>query len=151
MCLNGCIILASSGGLWLAEAGSAGASGVLLQSVLAVAIALVSGLVSKLLIKTIEKAGVQLDEAKEIAVEEATRKAIKFAAEWAAKRAKVQSLSTKGEQKLEVAAKRLLDKLPDISKEEAKKLVEEGLSDAKEGAAHFLARAADAARSRDPK
>ena len=135
----------------MAEAGSAGVSGVLLQSVLAVAIALVSGLVSKFLIKAIEKAGVQLDEAKQFAIEEATRKAIKYAAEWAAKRSKIQSLSTKGVQKLEVAASRLLEKIPDISKEEARKLVEESLSDVEEGAASFLARAADAADSRDPK
>jgi len=144
MCLSGCIILASSGGLLLAEAGSVSVSGELLQSVLAVAIALVSGLVSKLLIKTTEKAGFQVDAAKQYAIEEATRKAIKFAAEWAAKRAKLQSFSTKGEQKLEVAAKRLLEKFPDISKDEAKKLVEEGLDDAREGAAHFFAHAAEA-------
>lgn len=150
MCGIGFIAFVSPEALLLAEVGSGGVSGVFLESALALAVAILSGLLSKFLIKLIEKTGIQLDEAKQFAVEEATRKAIKFAAEWAAKRAKLQSLSSKGSEKLEVAAKRLLEKIPDISKEEAKKLVEESLADVEEGAASFLARAADAA-SPDPK
>jgi len=122
-------------------------TGALLESVLAIAISLISGLVSKFLIKVTEKAGVQLEESKRIMVEDATRKAIKFSAEWAAKRAKLSSLSTKGEQKLEVAARRLLEKVPNISKEEAKKLVEESLEEVGEGAASFLTKAAKAVSS----
>jgi len=150
MCLIGFAILASPEVFTLAQAGNDGVSGVLLESVLAVVIAIVSGLVSKLLITVTKKAGIQLDEAKAFIVEDATRKAIKFAAEWAAKRAKLKSLSTKGEQKLEMAAKRLIEKVPNISKEEARKLVEESLGDLGEGAASFLARAAFAARSSKP-
>jgi len=139
MCLNGLVILALPEVLTLGSPSVDGATIGLLDSVIALAVVILSGLGSKLLLKGIKKLGLQVDISQKMLLEGAVQKGIKYAAEQAAKKLKLEEKVLKGEEKLEIAAIRVIDKIPGVSKEEAKKLVEESLVDALEGSTSLVA------------
>ena len=84
------------------------------------------------------KFGMQVTEEKERAIRAAAQNAILFAEEWGAKRIKLRKMIVTGEEKIDLAIRNLLNKVPGISVAEAKELVEEELPKLGLGAASFI-------------
>lgn len=116
------------------------------QIIIAIA-SVVAGFICFYLKKLAAKVGVDIDQEMEYKIRSEARRGILYAAEYGAKYFKLYDKMLSGDAKLRLAIEHLLEKHPNISREEAKRLIESQLSRVGEGAVESLRAINEAAES----
>lgn len=120
----------------------------LVKSVVVASIGLVGPMIVALLVQLFRKAKVELDAAQEATLRSVVQNVLLEVEEWAAHRLKASIPVTSG-QKLGRAIEAIVEKIPNVSEEEAEQLVRQELPKVGLGAISFLEQAAKAASSKE--
>lgn len=88
-----------------------------------VIVVVVSGLVTKALVKLAQRFGMEVSEKQKDAVERFALSAIGYAEEWAKKKVNLKGIRDKSEAKFSRAVEKLCEKVPGLTKERAKDMI----------------------------